>query len=156
MPRKKHCYFCNVEVFNHVKEKVRVIKLEYICDACLQGYWCYCNETGLCADRCLTCREPCGRPCACEGRCDRVVNYEGVPVHWIRWLNSIYFTTYSAKCGRYRGMKEIADRVASTALKAEDARYPIGTAYLADDMEEVTYLDFVNRRGPFTVLSKKI
>jgi hypothetical protein len=52
-------------------------------------------------------------------------------------------------------MKEIADRVASTALKAEDARYPIGTAYLADDTEEVTYLDFVNPRE-FTVLAKKI
>ena len=51
-------------------------------------------------------------------------------------------------------MKEIADRVASSALKAEDARYPIGTVYLDDGGEEVTYLDFVNPRE-FTVLSKK-
>ena len=31
MPKKKHCHYCNVEVFNHVKEKVRAegLKLQY-------------------------------------------------------------------------------------------------------------------------------
>ena len=144
MPILKHCYFCRVQVYNGVKEKVRTDggKLNYICDTCLQGYWCYCNEPGVCNDRCNDCGEPCCRPCDCANRISLAHNKEGIPYHWIRWLCRMYFTTYYGKCSRYREMKKTVDSIKSGILKPEDTKYHTGSSS-GPDGAYYYYIDYL-------------
>ena len=144
MPIKKHCYFCSVQVYNGVKEKVRNKegKLQYICDTCLHAYGCFCNENDLCIDLCRECEEHCSAVCNCASRNAKAHNKDGVPYHWTRWLYSIYFTPYYARCCRYREMKKIVDSIKSGALKPEDAKFQTGSSSGPDGDFEY-FIDYV-------------
>ena len=85
----KQCFYCHIRVYNNVKEKVRTEggKLNYICDKCLQGYWCYCNLYGLCPNRCKDCGEPCTRRCKCP---KKFYNNDGVVRSvWVKLMGTL-------------------------------------------------------------------
>ena len=147
----KQWFYCHIKVYNNVKEKVRTEggKLNYICDKCLQGYWCYCNLYGLCPNRCKDCGEPCTRRCKCPDINQKFYNNDGVPYHWIKYVAAIGFQPYYVRCNIYDTMRKIATAVSNGEIKPENARYKTGWSTGPNGDEEY-YMDYSTIRN-FTV-----
>lgn len=147
---KKSCHFCKATVIRTVKEKGRVLpdlKLAYICDSCLKGYWCLCEPHGLCHDLCKRCDAKCFELCECEGRV-LAPPHDGVPHHWLRKIRPWYCGAYQ-KATLVKHFKETARMVLDGTLKAEDAYMRIGCSWITENgitYEEETRLEYLTER----------
>lgn len=147
---KKTCHFCKAIVIRTVKEKGRVLpdlKLAYICDKCLKGYWCLCEPHGLCHDLCKTCDAKCFEICQCQGRVI-APPHDGVPHHWLRNISSRYCGPYG-KAPMIKGFKKTARMVLDGKLRAEDAYMWVSSNRFTENgksVEEETRLEYLTER----------
>ena len=148
---KKSCHFCKAIVIRTVKEKGRVLpdlKLAYICDKCLKGYWCLCEPHGLCHDLCKTCDAKCFEICQCQGRVI-APPHDGVPHHWLRRLSGYYCGGPYRTAARVSNLKEMCKKVLDGTLKPEHAFFWIQSRYFTENgksVEEETRLEYLTER----------
>jgi len=157
---KKSCYFCKAHVIRTIKEKARVIpdlKLAYICDTCLKGYWCLCEPHGLCHDLCKRCDAKCFEICECEGRI-LAPPRDGVPHHWLRRLKTGYYGggPYGT-AARVSNLKKMCKKVLDGTLKPEDAFFWIHSRYFTENgisVEEETRVGYLTDKEYKVILKR--